>query len=158
MGICLVLFDCSAHLCSSGHISVFRDMHLGRERSYPITDEILENAQTSHSASPAVHEIVVFRSGYTSSHSHGNVERFLSLRPTSSSIFVAFCFLIAVLSGVRQDLECSFDSSFPNEPKEVGFSVIYWPTLLLHLKSACSFHLLIYCIFCIFLGVQFFMF
>lgn len=34
-------------------------------------------------------------------------------------------FLIAILSGVRQDLDCSLDSSFPNEPKEVGFSVIY---------------------------------
>lgn len=52
-------------------------------------------------------------------------------------------FLIAILSGVRQDLDCSLDSSFPNEPKEVGFSVIYWPTVLIHLKSACSFALLL---------------
>lgn len=99
----------------------------------------------------------MFLSGYTSSHSHGSVEGFLSLHPTSSSVFVAFCFLIAILSRVRQDLDSSFDSSFSNEPEEVGFSVIYWPTVL-HLKSTHSIHLLIYCVFCIFLGVQFFMF
>lgn len=133
MLLCTSLFF-GAHFSSQGYAP-----KTGAE----LSDDILETAQTFHSASPAVHEIAVFRSGYTSSHSHGNGEGFLSLRPTSSSVFVAFCFLIAILSGVRQDLDCSFDSSFPNEPKEVGFSVIYWPTVLLHLKSACSFaHLL----------------
>lgn len=145
----LYIFVLGAHFSFQGYAS---------KKGAELSDEILETAQTFHSASPAVHEIAVFRSGYTSSHSHGNVEGFLSLRPTSSSVFVAFCFVIAILSGVRQDLDCSFDSSFSNEPQKVDFSVIYWPTGLLHLESTCSIHLLVYCVFCILLTVQFFMF
>lgn len=56
--------------------------------------------------------------------------------------------MTAILTEVRQDLTCSFDLPFPDEPKEVGFSVIYWPAVL-DLKSAFSVRLPI----CVLLGV-----
>lgn len=84
MLLCRALFF-AAHFSFQGY---------ARKTGAELSDDILETAQTLHSASPAVHEIAVFRSGYTSSHSHGNVEGFLSLRPTSSSVFVAFCLVL----------------------------------------------------------------